>query len=97
MEEAMESEFTRTSHTAHLIFFEMVEESRSNRPDLARLALTLSNQGDGGSIALSRLLHTLHWDEYQTMLSILSLKAHTAICWDEYELGLLRQWAAESF
>jgi hypothetical protein len=91
----MDNAFKRTSHTAHLIFFDTVEKSGSNRQDLARLALTLANHAARGAIDLSRMLHTLHWDEYQTMLSILSLKAHTPICWDEFELASLTEWADE--
>lgn len=91
----MGSEFSRTSHTAHLIFFEMVENSGANRRDLSSLALSLANQNNTQPIALAQLLQTLRWAEYQTMLSILSLKAHTAIRWDEDELASLRQWAEE--
>lgn len=94
-EGAMESDFERTSNTAHLIFFETIESAGTNRRALARLALSMANRDDGRTIALSGMLNTLRWSEYQTMLSLLSLKAHTAIRWDEYELGLLRRWADE--
>lgn len=91
----MENEFHRTSRMAHLIYFEMVEKSGSNRPCLARIALSVANMDDGRPVVLSTLLNTLQWDEYQTMLSMLSLKAHAAIRWDECEVALLRQWADE--
>jgi hypothetical protein len=92
----MESEFNRTSRMAHLIYFEMVEKDGSNRRELARVALSVANLDNGRAVILSNLLNTLGCNEYQTLLSMLSLKAHAAICWDEYEAALLRQWADEA-
>ena len=91
----MANEFKRSSDAAHVIFFEMVERADSNRQSLARLALSMANQDNGRAIVMSEMLNMLRWDEYQTMLSLLSLKAHTAILWSECELALLRIWADE--
>ncbi len=93
----MTNERRQASPVGQGIFFEIVEAAGSNRSALAWIALSMANADDGQPLPLpfSRVLNALEWEQYQVMLSMLSLKAHAAIHWSEHQMAAFKQWASE--
>ena len=92
----MTNECRQASPLGQEIFFEITEAAGPNRRALALIALSMANADGGRSMVLSRVLNSLPWKEYQAMLSMLSLKAHAAIHWDEYQMAAFKRWVEES-
>ncbi|MGK5024224.1 hypothetical protein [Janthinobacterium sp. RB2R34] len=88
----MTDERHQASPTGQAIFFEIVEAAGSNRPALALVALSMANADENRPLVLSNVLNSLHWDQYQAMLSMLSLKAHAPIIWTDEQMSALELW-----
>jgi S-methylmethionine-dependent homocysteine/selenocysteine methylase len=85
----------QTSPMGQAIFFEIIEASEDNRSTLALIALGMANADNGRPLILSQVLNCLHWNQYQAMLSMLSLKAHAPIIWTPDQMELLKLWVEE--
>jgi hypothetical protein len=85
----------QASPMGQAIFFEIVEAAGANRPSLAWMALSMANADNGRPFVLSQVLNSLHWDQYQAMLSMLSLKGHAPILWTDYQMEALKLWAVQ--
>lgn len=83
----------RAGFVGQTIFFEKIERCDGCRQIMARAALALSGHGDEFPLQLSALFGTLPWNEYQTLLAMMSLRSSRFLLWSVDQLSLLRSWA----
>lgn len=75
------------------IFFEKISSAGESRRVLARAALALADKGSEFPLQFAEILGSLSWNDFNTLLAMLSLRSNRVLHWNEDELQLLRQWA----
>lgn len=91
----MVKKIQQSSPVGQSIFFETVESSHLNRGALAIIGLALAKADQRHPVILSHVLGKLQWDEFQAVLSMLSLSAHAPVIWKKHQLAAFKLWAKE--